>query len=434
MKLVLAEKPSVAMSLSKVIGADQRGDGYMEGNGYLVSWCVGHLVELSQPEAYDEKYAKWKYDDLPILPEHWQYQVSASTKKQFGILKKLMQRKDVESLICATDAGREGELIFRLVYHQYGCKKPVERLWISSMEDSAIREGFQKLRPGSEYDALYEAALCRERADWIVGINATRLFSCLYGQTMNVGRVMTPTLAMVVMRDAAIRAFKQESFYSAELKFRDFQAGGERMKKKAEAEKEETGAAGPVDFLKRYPSFVVVLLGCILIFMSHSLINSFNYQIAMAKGGGSGEMGNAMTISAVSELPTMFLFGYLLKKKSSVFWLRLSGLFFVLKSIGTFLAFNIPTYYAVQPFQMFGWALINVACVYYVDGIMEPQDSIKGQAYMAMTITAGNVMSSLFGGWLIDAAGVGAMLICASLAAFIGWLIVCLGSKEAKTA
>lgn len=237
MKLVLAEKPSVAMSLSKVIGADQRGDGYMEGNGYLVSWCVGHLVELSQPEAYDEKYAKWKYDDLPILPEYWQYQVSASTKKQFGILKKLMQRKDVESLICATDAGREGELIFRLVYHQCGCKKPVERLWISSMEDSAIREGFQKLRPGTEYDALYEAALCRERADWIVGINATRLFSCLYGQTLNVGRVMTPTLAMVVMRDAAIRAFKPEPFYSAELKFRDFQAGGERMKEKAEAEK-----------------------------------------------------------------------------------------------------------------------------------------------------------------------------------------------------
>ena len=237
MKLVLAEKPSVAMSLSKVIGANQRGDGYMEGNGYLVSWCVGHLVELSQPEAYDEKYAKWRYDDLPILPEHWQYQVSTSTKKQFGTLKKLMQRKDVESLICATDAGREGELIFRLVYHQCGCKKPVERLWISSMEDSAIREGFQKLRPGTEYDALYEAALCRERADWIVGINATRLFSCLYGQTLNVGRVMTPTLAMVVMRDAAIRAFKPEPFYSAELRFRDFQAGSERMKAKAEAGK-----------------------------------------------------------------------------------------------------------------------------------------------------------------------------------------------------
>ncbi len=237
MKLVLAEKPSVAMSLSKVIGATKRGDGYMEGNGYLVSWCVGHLVELSQPDAYDEKYAKWRYDDLPILPEQWQYQVSASTKKQFGILKKLMQRKDVESLVCATDAGREGELIFRLVYHQCGCTKPVERLWISSMEDSAIREGFENLKSGTEYDALYEAALCRERADWIVGINATRLFSCLYGQTLNVGRVMTPTLAMVVMRDAAIRAFKPEPFYTAELQFRDFQTGGERMKGKEEAEK-----------------------------------------------------------------------------------------------------------------------------------------------------------------------------------------------------
>lgn len=208
----------------------------------------------------------------------------------------------------------------------------------------------------------------------------------------------------------------------------------QKDRKKTEAEKEKTGAASPVDFLKRYPSFAVVLLGCVLIFTSHNLINSFNYQIAMAKGGGSGEMGNAMTISAVSELPTMFLFGYLLKKKSSVFWFRISGLFFALKCVGTFLAFNIPTYYAVQPFQMLGWALINVACVYYVDGIMEPQDSIKGQAYMAMTITVGNVLSSLVGGWLIDAAGVGAMLICASLAAFIGWLIVCMGSKETKTA
>ena len=234
MKLVLAEKPSVAMSLSKVIGANQRGDGYMEGNGYLVSWCVGHLVELSQPEAYDEKYAKWRYDDLPILPEHWQY---ASTKKQFGILKKLMQRKDVESLICATDAGREGELIFRLVYEQAGCKKPFSRLWLSSMEDSAVREGFANLKSSTEYDALYQAALCRERADWMVGINCSRLFSCLYGQTLNVGRVMTPTLAMVVMRDAAIRAFKPEPFYSAELRFRDFQAGSERMKAKAEAGK-----------------------------------------------------------------------------------------------------------------------------------------------------------------------------------------------------
>ena len=237
MKLVLAEKPSVAMSLSKVIGADQRGDGYMEGNGYLVSWCVGHLVELSQPEAYDEKYAKWKYDDLPILPEHWQYQVSASTKKQFGILKKLMQRKDVESLICATDAGREGELIFRLVYHQCGCKKPVERLWISSMEDSAIREGFQKLRPGTEYDALYEAALCRERADWMVGINASRLFSCLYNQPLAVGRVMTPVLAMTVVREAAIAAFVPEKFYTVVLTLAEGgTASSKRFAQKADAE------------------------------------------------------------------------------------------------------------------------------------------------------------------------------------------------------
>ena len=238
MKLVLAEKPSVAMSLSKVIGADQRGDGYMEGNGYLVSWCVGHLVELSQPEAYDEKYAKWKYDDLPILPEHWQYQVSASTKKQFGILKKLMQRKDVESLICATDAGREGELIFRLVYHQCGCKKPVERLWISSMEDSAIRAGFAHLKPSTEYDALYNAALCRERADWMVGINASRLFSCLYNQPLAVGRVMTPVLAMTVVREAAIAAFVPEKFYTVDLELTSgCTASSRRIPEKAVAEK-----------------------------------------------------------------------------------------------------------------------------------------------------------------------------------------------------
>ena len=199
MKLVLAEKPSVAQSIAKVLGAAKREDGYLEGNGYVVSWCVGHLVELAQPEVYDAKYSKWAYADLPIFPMDWQYEVSAGTKKQFGILKKLMAREDVASLVCATDAGREGELIFRLVYHKAGCRKPFERLWISSMEDVAIKEGFENLRSGTEYDALYEAALCRERADWIVGINATRLFSTLYGQTLNVGRVMTPTLAMAVM-------------------------------------------------------------------------------------------------------------------------------------------------------------------------------------------------------------------------------------------
>lgn len=188
MKLVIAEKPSVAQSLARVIGATKRQDGYLKGSGYLVSWCVGHLVELSAPERYDERFAKWRLEDLPILPERFLYEVSAGTSKQYQILKGLMERPDVESLICATDAGREGELIFRLVYNQCRCKKPFERLWISSMEDAAIREGFEKLKPGTAYDALYEAALCRERADWIVGMNATRLFSCLYGQTLAVGR------------------------------------------------------------------------------------------------------------------------------------------------------------------------------------------------------------------------------------------------------
>ena len=181
MKLVIAEKPSVAQSLARVIGANKRQEGYLEGNGYLVSWCVGHLVELSAPERYDERFAKWRLEDLPILPERFLYEVSAGTSKQYQILKGLMERPDVASLVCATDAGREGELIFRLVYNQCRCKKPFERLWISSMEDAAIREGFEKLKPGTAYDALYEAALCRERADWIVGMNATRLFSCLYG-------------------------------------------------------------------------------------------------------------------------------------------------------------------------------------------------------------------------------------------------------------
>jgi DNA topoisomerase-3 len=236
LKLVVCEKPSVAQSISKVLGATKRGDGFLEGGGYIVSWCVGHLVELAQPESYEERYAKWRKEDLPILPHSWKYQVTAATKKQFSVLKKLMLRPDVESLVCATDAGREGELIFRLVYHQCGCKKPFERLWISSMEDTAIREGFANLKPGTEYDALYEAALCRERADWIVGINATRLFSCLYGVTLNVGRVMTPTLGMVVLREAAISAFVPESFYTVQITVNDFTVSSERFKGKTDAE------------------------------------------------------------------------------------------------------------------------------------------------------------------------------------------------------
>ena len=236
-RLVITEKPSVAQAYAKVLGAISRQDSYLEGGGYLVSWCVGHLVELAPPNLYDEKYVKWSVADLPILPEKWQYLVSASTKKQFGILKKLMHREDVESIVCATDAGREGELIFRLVYQQAGCKKPVSRLWLSSMEDAAIREGFARLKPSTEYDALYNAALCRERADWMVGINATRLFSCLYGHPLAVGRVMTPTLAMTVVREAAISAFVPEKFYTVALALAEGStASSKRFSQKADAE------------------------------------------------------------------------------------------------------------------------------------------------------------------------------------------------------
>ena len=236
MKLLICEKPSVAQTVAKVIGAGKRCDGYLEGGGYLVSWCVGHLVELARPESYGERYARWRKEDLPILPEQWKYQVSAATKKQFDILEKLMQRPDVTGLICGTDAGREGELIFRLVYQQCGCRKPFERLWISSMEDSAVGEGMGNLRSGREYDHLYEAALCRERADWIVGMNATRLFSCLYGTTLNVGRVMTPTLGMVVQREAAIEAFVARPFYTVQLRLSHGTASSRRYENKAEAE------------------------------------------------------------------------------------------------------------------------------------------------------------------------------------------------------
>ena len=225
------------MSYAKVLGAANRQDGYLEGNGYLVSWCVGHLVELAPPNVYDAKYVKWSIADLPILPQKWQYLVSASTKKQFGILKDLMNRPDVDSIVNSCDSGREGELIFRLVYQQVGCKKPVSRLWLSSMEENAIREGFAHLKPSTEYDALYNAALCRERADWMVGINASRLFSCLYGQPLAVGRVMTPVLAMTVVREAAIAAFVPEKFYTVALTLADGgTASSKRFAQKADAE------------------------------------------------------------------------------------------------------------------------------------------------------------------------------------------------------
>ncbi len=237
MKLVIAEKPSVAMSLAAVLGANEKKDGYLEGGGYLVSWCVGHLLELAQPEAYGEQYAKWRYGDLPILPEEWKYEVPKDKKKQLDLLCRLMKDKRVESVVCATDAGREGELIFRLVYEHAGCKKPMERLWISSMEDAAIRDGFEHLRSGSDYDKLYDAAVCRAGADWLIGINATRLFSVLYGVTLNVGRVMSPTLALLVQREADIQAFTSKPFYVPEITCGGFTASGEKLSVKHEAEK-----------------------------------------------------------------------------------------------------------------------------------------------------------------------------------------------------
>ena len=244
MKLVIAEKPSVAQSLAAVIGATTRKDGYLEGNGWRVSWCVGHLAGLSPADYYDPKYAKWKYDDLPILPEKWKMVVGKDKKSQFDVLKKLMNESDVTEVVNACDAGREGELIFRNAYYLAGCKKPMLRLWISSMEDVAIQEGFQQLQPGSNYDNLYQAALSRSRADWLVGINATRLFTVLYRRKLNVGRVMSPTLAMVVLREAQISAFEPEPFYTVVLDLPGFSASGERMADKAEAEQLKNACQG----------------------------------------------------------------------------------------------------------------------------------------------------------------------------------------------
>lgn len=243
--LVVAEKPSVAQSIAKVIGVAGKQDGYLEGNGYLVSWCVGHLVELVAADSYDPRYSKWSLEDLPILPGPWKFTVSKATKAQFDTLKKLMMRTDVTELVEATDAGREGELIFRLVYHQAGCRKSFRRLWISSMEDAAVRKGFAELRPGSDYDCLYQAALCRAKADWLVGINGTRLFTVLYGgRTLNVGRVLTPTLAMLTERENAIAGFQKEKYYTVELRFEGFSALSARLESRTEAEKLRKSCVG----------------------------------------------------------------------------------------------------------------------------------------------------------------------------------------------
>ena len=217
MELIIAEKPSVGRTIAAVLGANEAAEGYLQGRGMIVTWCVGHLVELAMPEDYRKEYAHWRYQDLPIIPEKWKYNISRESAKQFGIVSSLMKDDRVDGIICATDAGREGELIFRLVYQAAGCRKPVRRLWISSMEESAIREGFHNMKSMSAYDNLYQAALCRAQADWLIGMNATRLYSLLYGTTLHIGRVMTPTLAMLTERENSIDNFHPESFYVVKL-------------------------------------------------------------------------------------------------------------------------------------------------------------------------------------------------------------------------
>ena len=234
--LVISEKPSVAISISKVLGATKKKDGYYEGNGYKVSWCVGHLIQMANPDSYDEKYAKWNMVDLPIIPKEYKYEVSKTTKKQFSILKKLMNDKEIDKVINACDAGREGEAIFRLVYNQANCKKKIKRLWISSMEDSAIKDGFDNLQDGSLYDNLFESAQARAIADWLVGMNLSRLYSCLYKQNYSVGRVQTPTLAMIVKRDDEIANFKKEKYYTVEIDLDGFSLSTDRIDDKTVAD------------------------------------------------------------------------------------------------------------------------------------------------------------------------------------------------------
>ena len=243
-QLVIAEKPSVARSIAAVIGATEKQTGYWQGGGYLVSWCIGHLVSFAEADQYDEKYCKWRYEDLPILPQPWQFIVPDEKKQQFEVLRALLNRPDVDSVTAATDAGREGELIFRFVYQMAGCTKPVKRLWISSMEDAAIREGFANLRPDSDYDALYQSALCRAKADWLVGINATRLFSVLYHKTLTVGRVQTPTLKMLVDRDAKILRFQKEKYYTVGIQSGSLKAGSGRIASMDEADTLRKACAG----------------------------------------------------------------------------------------------------------------------------------------------------------------------------------------------
>ena len=253
-RFVITEKPSVAQSVASVLGANQHRAGYLEGNGWLVSWCLGHLAELADAAAYDPDYAKWRLEDLPILPESWRFTIAKDKRDQFDVLRTLLRREDVAEVVNACDAGREGELIFRTVYALAGCSKPISRLWISSMEDTAIREGFAQLRPGRDYDGLHRAALCRAKADWLVGINATRLFSLLYGRTLNIGRVVSPTLALIVQRESEITVFRPEPFYTVELDCDGLTLSGERTASKQEAQEAAArcqGSAAVVQSVER---------------------------------------------------------------------------------------------------------------------------------------------------------------------------------------
>lgn len=240
MKLIIAEKTSVGAAIAAALGAGNRKNGYIEGNGLIVSWCIGHLVGLADAGSYGEHLKKWRYDDLPILPDEWNYAIFPGKEEQFSVLKALMERPDFKQVVNACDAGREGELIFRLVYDMAGCSKPTSRLWISSMEDTAIREGIENLKPGAAYESFYQSAICRSKADWLIGINATRLFSVLYHKTLNVGRVQTPTLAMLVNRDSKISSFQKEKYYLVRLALDEVHAVCEEISTLQEAEQIQT--------------------------------------------------------------------------------------------------------------------------------------------------------------------------------------------------
>ena len=237
MYLVISEKPSVAQSIAKVIGAYKKEDGYLAGRDCLVSWCLGHLAEYAMPESYDEKYKKWSFDDLPIIPDRWKLEVAKDKKSQFSILKKLLTRNDLEYVVNACDAGREGELIFKRVYDLSGSHIPVKRLWISSMEDTAILNGFDHLKDGEEYKNLADASVCRAQADWLIGMNATRAYSKTYNQRLNVGRVQTPTLAMLVERSEEIQKFQKQQYFIAHIQTDDLDAISAHLDDRQEAER-----------------------------------------------------------------------------------------------------------------------------------------------------------------------------------------------------